>query len=139
VFWVPAGPAATRTRADLGAAVVHVESARRVDTIRTIPPWHGGAPSVDGSCPVQGANAGKLCITLDLAHASARPVIEALVRWADVVTESFAPGVLARLGLDYASLCQLRPDVILNSSALMGQNRQVHHLASFGHHAPQHH
>ncbi len=112
-FWVLAGPAATRTLADFGATVVHVESTRRVDTIRTIPPWYGGAPSPDGSGPMQGANAGKLCITLDLAHPSARPVIERLVKWADVVTESFAPGVIARLGLDYASLAKLRPDTIL--------------------------
>ena len=79
-FWVLAGPAATRTLADFGATVVHVESTRRVDTIRTIPPWYGGAPSPDGSGPMQGANAGKLCITLDLAHPSARPVIERLVK-----------------------------------------------------------
>ncbi|HTO06488.1 MAG TPA: CoA transferase [Myxococcota bacterium] len=132
LFWVLAGPASTRTLSDFGATVVHVESTRRMDTIRTIPPWHGGAPSPDGSGPVQGANAGKLCITLDLAHPESRPVVEALVRWADVVTESFAPGVLARLGLDYASLCRLRPDVILISSALMGQSGELREFAGFG-------
>ena len=131
-FWVLAGPAATRTLADFGATVVHVESTRRVDTIRTIPPWYGGAPSPDGSGPMQGANAGKLCITLDLAHPSARPVIERLVKWADVVTESFAPGVIARLGLDYASLAKLRPDTILISSCLMGQSGPLRDFAGFG-------
>ena len=131
-FWVLAGPAATRTLADFGATVVHVESTRRIDTIRTIPPWHGGSPSPDGSGPMQGANAGKLCVTLDLAHPESRPVLEALVRWADVVTESFAPGVLARLGLDYASLCRLRPDVILVSSSLMGQSGELRDFAGFG-------
>ena len=61
---------------------------------------------------MQGANAGKLGVTLDLAHPDARPVIESLVRWADVVTESFAPGVVERIGLDYESLraIEARPD-----------------------------
>ena len=131
-FWVLAGPASTRTLADFGATVVHVESTRRIDTIRTIPPWYGGAPSPDGSGPMQGANAGKLCVTLDLANPAARPVIEQLVKWADVVTESFAPGVIARLGLDYASLAKLRPDTILISSCLMGQRGALRDFAGFG-------
>jgi crotonobetainyl-CoA:carnitine CoA-transferase CaiB-like acyl-CoA transferase len=131
-FWVLAGPAASRTLADFGATVVHVECTRRIDTIRTIPPWYGGVPSPEASGPMQGANAGKLCVTVDLANPASRPVLEALVRWADVVTESFAPGVLARAGLDYASLCKLRPDAILISSALMGQSGDLRDFAGFG-------
>jgi crotonobetainyl-CoA:carnitine CoA-transferase CaiB-like acyl-CoA transferase len=131
-FWVLAGPAATRTLADFGATVVHVECTRRMDTIRTIPPWYGGAPAPEASGAMQGANAGKLCVTLDLANPASRPVVERLVRWADVVTESFAPGVLARMGLDYTSLCQLRPDTILISSALMGQIGPLRDFAGFG-------
>ncbi|HKC51977.1 MAG TPA: CoA transferase [Myxococcota bacterium] len=131
-FWVLAGPAASRTLADFGATVVHVECTRRIDTIRTIPPWYGGVPSPEGSGPMQGANAGKLCITLDLGNPASRPVLDALVRWADVVTESFAPGVMARVGLDYASLCKLRPDAILISSALMGQSGELRDFAGFG-------
>ncbi len=131
-FWVVAGPAASRTLADFGATVVHVECTRRVDTIRTIPPWYGGVPSPEASGPMQGANAGKLCVTVDLANPASRPVLDALVRWADVVTESFAPGVMARAGLDYASLCKLRPDAILISSALMGQSGELRDFAGFG-------
>ena len=131
-FWVLAGPAASRTLADYGATVVHVECTRRIDTIRTIPPWYGGVPAPEGSGPMQGANAGKLCVTVDLANPASRPVLEALVRWADVVTESFAPGVMARVGLDYASLCKLRPDTILISSALMGQSGELRDFAGFG-------
>jgi crotonobetainyl-CoA:carnitine CoA-transferase CaiB-like acyl-CoA transferase len=131
-FWVLAGPAASRALADFGATVVHVESTRRIDTIRTIPPWYGGVPAPDASGPMQGANAGKLCVTLDLANPASLPMLEALVRWADVVTESFAPGVLARAGLDYASLCKLRPDAILISSSLMGQSGELRDFAGFG-------
>jgi crotonobetainyl-CoA:carnitine CoA-transferase CaiB-like acyl-CoA transferase len=131
-FWVLAGPAATRALADYGATVVHVETTRKIDTIRTIPPWKGGIPAPENSGPMQAANGAKLCITLDLAHPSARPVVESLVRWADVVTESFAPGVMARLGLGYESLCALNPRVILLSSSLMGQSGALRDFAGFG-------
>jgi crotonobetainyl-CoA:carnitine CoA-transferase CaiB-like acyl-CoA transferase len=132
LFWVVAGPAATRALADYGATVVHVESTRKIDTLRTVPPWKGGVPAPENSGAHQGANANKLCITLDLGHAQARPVIESLVRWADVVTESFAPGVLARLGLDDESLRALNPNVILISSCLMGQTGSLRDFAGFG-------
>jgi crotonobetainyl-CoA:carnitine CoA-transferase CaiB-like acyl-CoA transferase len=132
LFWVLAGPAATRALADFGATVVHVESTKRLDTIRTVPPYKDGVPLPENSGPVQGANAGKLGITLDLAHPEAREVIEALVRWADVVTESFAPGVMKRLRLDYDSLRAIRPDVILISSCLMGQSGTLRDFAGFG-------
>ena len=42
LMWVMAGPAATRVLADYGATVVRVESTRRLDTARTIGPFHGG-------------------------------------------------------------------------------------------------
>ncbi|MEX2205232.1 MAG: CoA transferase [Myxococcota bacterium] len=132
LFWVLAGPASSRVLAEYGATVVHVESTRRLDTIRTIPPYKGTVPGPENSGAVQGANAGKLCVTLDLAHPDARPVIERLVRWADVVTESFAPGVVDRIGLDYESLRAWKPDLIMISSCLMGQTGSLKNFAGFG-------
>ena len=132
LFWVLAGPAATRVLAEYGATVVHVESTRRLDTIRAVPPYKGSVPGPENGAAVQGANAGKLCVTLDLARPESRPVIEALVRWADVVTESFAPGVAARMGLDYESLRRIKPDLIAISSCLMGQTGSLREFAGFG-------
>ena len=76
LFWVLAGPAATRVMAEYGATVVHVESTRRLDTIRTIPPYKNGAPGPEYNACVQGANAGKLCVTRDLAPTHAWPKSE---------------------------------------------------------------
>jgi benzylsuccinate CoA-transferase BbsF subunit len=59
-------------------------------------------------------------------------VIEALVLWADVVTESFAPGVIGRIGLDYESLRGIKPDLIVISSCLMGQTGSLRNFAGFG-------
>ncbi len=132
LFWVLAGPASTRVLAEYGATVVHVESTRRLDTIRTIPPYRNAAPGAENGASVQSANAGKLFVTLDLAHPEARTVVESLVRWADVVTESFAPGVIARMGFDYESLRKIKPDLIMISSCLMGQTGSLKSFAGFG-------
>jgi len=90
-FWVMAGPAATRMLADFGAVVVRIESPTRVDTARTLHPRHRNEAASDSSGCFGNNNAGKLGITLDLAKPEAREVVLDLVRWADVVTESFSP------------------------------------------------
>jgi crotonobetainyl-CoA:carnitine CoA-transferase CaiB-like acyl-CoA transferase len=121
--WVVAGPAISRVLADYGAVVIKVEPApgRGADTARYLIPHHGGVAGPDRSLAFQTMNAGKLGIALDM-RADASGVVERLVRWADVVVESFAPGVLDRLGLGYASLAQLNPSVILVSTSIMGQS-----------------
>ena len=91
LMWVMAGPAATRVLADYGATVVRVESTQRLDTARTLAPYNGGRPGPEGSGIFQNLNAGKLTLTLDLAHPDGRAVLLDLVRWADVVAESFSP------------------------------------------------
>jgi benzylsuccinate CoA-transferase BbsF subunit len=59
-------------------------------------------------------------------------VLERLVRWADVVTESFAPGVVGRMKLDYETLRAIKPDLIMISSCLMGQTGSLKNFAGFG-------
>ena len=132
LFWVLAGPGATRMLADFGATVVHVESTNRIDTIRTVGPYHDRVPGPENTGAFQSTNAGKLCVTLDLAREDALEVVRDLARWADVVTESFTPGVVEALGLDYASLSALKPDLIMISSCLMGQTGPLRSYAGFG-------
>jgi benzylsuccinate CoA-transferase BbsF subunit len=55
-----------------------------------------------------------------------------LVRWADVVTESFSPKVMQAWGLDYAALRQVKPDIIMLSTCLMGQSGPYAQFAGFG-------
>jgi crotonobetainyl-CoA:carnitine CoA-transferase CaiB-like acyl-CoA transferase len=68
------------------------------------------------------ANRNKRSIALDLKHPDAKPVIERLARWTDIVIESNRPGVTARLGIDYASLSALNPRLIYCSLSGFGQN-----------------
>lgn len=132
LFWVLAGPGSTRMLADYGATVVHVESTRHVDTLRVIPPYRFNNPHPEGSAAFQCANANKLGITLDVRRPESRALLLELVEWADVVTESFAPGVLAGIGLDYASLRAVKPDIIMISSCLMGQSGPWRDFTGFG-------
>jgi crotonobetainyl-CoA:carnitine CoA-transferase CaiB-like acyl-CoA transferase len=132
LFWVLAGPTATRMLADYGATVVRVESMRRLDTLRVSPPWQFGAPHPEGAAGFQSANANKLGITIDLAREEGRQIVLDLVRWADVVTESFAPGVMESWGLSWERLQQLKPDLIMISSCIMGQTGPWRDYAGFG-------
>jgi benzylsuccinate CoA-transferase BbsF subunit len=118
--------------ADYGATVVRIESPTRVDVARTIHPLHGGQAGPDSSALFGNCNAGKLGISLDLGQEAAREVVFDLVRWADVVVESFAPKAMRNWGFDYESLQQVKPDLIMLSSTLMGQTGPLSSVAGFG-------
>jgi len=60
-------------------------------------------------------NSNKRAITLDLKAEKGREILERLVRRADIVVENFALGVLEQLGLGYAQLRQIKPDIIFAS------------------------
>ncbi len=131
-MWVMAGPAATRVLADYGATVVRIESSRRIDTARTLAPYHGGIPGPERSGIFHNLNAGKRMLTLDPSKPDGRAVVLDLVRWADVVTESFAPGAMQRLRLDYETLRALKPDLVMLSTCLMGQTGPLAAFAGYG-------
>jgi benzylsuccinate CoA-transferase BbsF subunit len=131
-MWVLAGPASTRMLADYGATVVRIESPTRVDTARTLQPYHNGQLGPDSSGLFGNCNAGKLGISLDLGNPAARGVVHDLVRWADVVTESFSPKAMRNWGFDYENLRKVKPDLIMLSTCLMGQTGPLAKIAGFG-------
>ncbi len=131
-MWVMAGPASTRILADYGATVVRIESPTRVDTARTLQPYRANQPGPDNSGLFANCNAGKFGISLDLGSPAARAVVHDLVRWADVVTESFSPKAMRAWGFDYESLRKVNPRLIMLSSCLMGQTGPLAKIAGFG-------
>jgi crotonobetainyl-CoA:carnitine CoA-transferase CaiB-like acyl-CoA transferase len=131
-MWVMAGPASTRILADYGATVVRIESPTRVDTARTLAPHHGNQVGPDSSGLFANCNAGKFGISLDLANPAAHAVVHDLVRWADVVTESFSPKAMRAWSFDYESLRKVNPTLIMLSSCLMGQTGPLAKIAGFG-------
>lgn len=111
-FW--AGPACTHMLALLGADVIHVESTRRPDGTRLI----AGVPVTEEQwwekTPIFcGLNTNKKGLTLDLHSARGRELLERLITTCDVVVENFTPRVLDNVGLDFETVQELRPDVIM--------------------------
>jgi CoA:oxalate CoA-transferase len=112
---VIAGPYCTRMLADLGAEVIKLE-APEGDLMRSRGPMKDGQSLYFG-----GLNCGKQCIAIDLKHARSAALVKELVARADVVVENFRPGVMARLGLDYATLSALNPGLVYCSISGYGQ------------------
>ncbi|MCH8850998.1 MAG: CoA transferase, partial [Chloroflexi bacterium] len=132
LMWAMAGPATTRVLADYGATVVRVESTKRIDTVRTMGVLHNGEAGAENAGLFLNLNAGKRGLTFDLAKEEGRAVILDLVRWADVVTESFSPKAMRNWGLDYESIKQVKPEMIMVNSCLMGQSGPLSMYAGFG-------
>ena len=108
---VRAGPVCARHFADFGADVIKVETTGEEDL--------GGAR--DGS-DFQNLHRNKRSITLDLKAPQGIALFRKLVATADVVIENYRPDVKDRLGIDYASLRQVNPRIILASISGFGQD-----------------
>jgi len=132
LFWVVAGPGATRMLADYGATVVHVESRNKLDMLRSVPPYIDGISSPERAAGFHSTNANKLNVSVDLTTEAGRAVLTDLIRWADVFGESFSPGVVARLGFGYPAVRTLNPRLIMISSSLLGQSGPWRDYAGFG-------
>jgi alpha-methylacyl-CoA racemase len=90
--------------ADFGADVVKIEDTEMGDYIRWSPPYYAGADQSARSALFLALNRGKRSIRLDLKHDRGKDVLLRLARDADVLLESFRPGVLDRLGVGYERL-----------------------------------
>lgn len=130
--WVIATPSAVRILCDYGADVVKVETASRPDTMRTVNPFVNEDPHPDNSVGYGVYNAGKRSLSLDLSKPESREIVFDLIRWADIVTESFAPGAMSRLGYGYDVLSEINPELIMLSSSLLGQTGPHSRLAGYG-------
>lgn len=127
-----AGPTVGRTLADHGATVIKVESEHRPDLTRTAGVFLNG-DGVDNSACFAEYNAGKKSIALDLSKKeSSIPILHELVKWADVLIESFAPGSLGRLGLDSKARKNLNPNLVTLQSTMVGQTGPFSSFPGYG-------
>src|ERR671918_289931 len=111
-----AGPFAGDMLAELGAEVIKIESAARLDITRRPHTMYGKPPS-----SFEQVNANKLSVTLNLKEPRAVELALALISISDLVLENFRPGVMDRLGLGYSKLREVKPDIILVSLSANGQ------------------
>ena len=118
------GPFLTMVLADMGADVVKIEDPKLGDYLRAFPPAKGGMAG-----RFLAVNRGKRSCTLDLKDAHQRDTFLAMVEKADVIVESFRPGVMAKLGLDYATLAARNPGIVVCSISGYGQTGPYTHRA----------
>ena len=113
-----AGPYGSMLLADMGAEVIKVEEPDGGDPMRVM-----GPPFLpDGeSAYFLSINRNKKSMALDLTTPAGRDVFLDLARVADVVWENFRPGVLTRLGCDYAALSRVNGRLVLCSISAYGQ------------------
>jgi crotonobetainyl-CoA:carnitine CoA-transferase CaiB-like acyl-CoA transferase len=111
------GPFATLVLADLGADVIKIEAPNVGDYMRAMPPAKGG---VSGA--YWAVNRDKRSVVLDLKKPEGQETLLAMVESADVVIESFRPGVIDRLGVGYEALRQRNPKIVLCSISGYGQS-----------------
>jgi crotonobetainyl-CoA:carnitine CoA-transferase CaiB-like acyl-CoA transferase len=113
---VLAGPLATMTLGDLGADVVKIERPGGGDDTRA---W--GPPFVaEGSTYYLGLNRNKRSVVLDLTDDADRELARRLALRADVLVESFRPGLMARWGLDHETLAAENPGLVYCSVTAFG-------------------
>ena len=118
--------------ADHGATVVKIETGSRPDILRSVTPSIGEGGGYESGLQFHSLNAGKLDLTLDLATPEARDVVRDLVKWCDVLTESFSAKAMTSWGLGYGELHNINPKLIMFSSCLMGQTGPMRFYAGFG-------
>jgi crotonobetainyl-CoA:carnitine CoA-transferase CaiB-like acyl-CoA transferase len=127
-----AGTTIGRVLADFGATVIRVESSTQVDTARRAGPYIDGVADRERSLIYGNSNAGKLGISVDLSTERGRDLIHELADSADVLIESFSPGVMERWHLHYEALQTTNPLIVMLSTSLMGHTGPLASIGGYG-------
>lgn len=121
-----AGPSATAMLGDHGATVIKIERPVVGDDARYF------APSYDGSS-VQfwWVSRNKKSVTVDLTDPEGLEFVKKLAADADIICESFRPGVMKKYGLDYQSVSMVNPSVVYCSVSAFGQTGPNSHKPGY--------
>ena len=117
------GPYCTLLMADYGAAVIKIEEPGKGDYIR----WRTPAAEGIGARHLT-VNRNKKSVTLNLKTAEGQQIFKQLAAEADVIIESFRPGVMQRLGLGYEDIMQVNERIVYCSLTGYGQTGPYRHL-----------
>jgi len=117
--WVLAGPMTTKMLAGMGAEIIKIESSTRREHTQRQPWWAV-------------VNAGKKSCTINLSQPQGPELIRRLIAQSDMVVENFSNGVLAKFGLDYATLAKIRADLIFVSASGTGREGPQRDSLAYG-------
>ena len=113
---VGAGPECAMLLGDLGADVIKIESPGGDIGRKLGPPWQAGESVVSMSF-----NRNKRSLALDLKKPAGAGIVMRMAERADVLVESFRPGVMDKLGIGYAALSAVKPGLVFCSVSAYGQ------------------
>ena len=120
--WLVTGNIIGKYLAEHGAEIIQIESSRQVDLLRTSPPYKDGKAGLNRSVYFANFHFNERGIVLNLRHPQGLELAKRLIAWADIVMESFTPGAMERLGLDYTEVRKVKPDIIMVSTSIQGQS-----------------
>lgn len=112
-----AGPFCAHILALLGAECIKIETAGRLDIFRKPHPVYGRM----GAATFDQVTSNKLSVQLNLKQPRGVELAKRLVAVSDIVAESFRPGVMDRLGLNYEALKRVKPGIVMVSVSASGQ------------------
>lgn len=115
-----AGPYCTRLLAGFGADVLKVEPPGG-ERGRRMAPFFRDEPGPDTSLPFAYLNSGKRSLTLNLKSEEGRDILRSLLSETDMLVENFTPRVMPSLGLDYPTLKETAPHLVMVSISNFGQ------------------
>jgi benzylsuccinate CoA-transferase BbsF subunit len=128
-----AGPHLTRTLGDMGARVIKIESMKRMDVIRSLPPWVTGQdPTLNNSGYFNWLNRNKMAVTLDLTTEKGSALAKELINLSDALVENYSRGVMEKFGLDYESVKKVNPGIIYVALASMGSDGPYKDFVMYG-------
>ena len=130
--WVWAGPHATWQLANLGAEVIRIETATRVDVTRRLGPFVDDRPGVDRSGYFNQYNQGKKSVALNLKTGRGLELLRELIATADVVIDNMTVGALDRMGLPYDELVRINPRIVAVSMTGFGESGPYRDHMAYG-------
>ena len=127
------GPFCSKLIADLGAEVIKIEEPGTGDEARSRGPFPNDIPDPEQSGLFLYLNTNKLGITLNLKSTAGKEIFKKLVKDTDILIEDTTPGTMEDLGLDYDTLKEVNPSLIMTSITPYGQTGpyrgyKAHHL-----------
>ena len=130
--WAVVGPLTTSWAGGYGAEVIKVETRTRPDIIRSMTPFKDDKVGLDNSLFFGRENASKKSMALNLKDPRGKELALKLVATADVVLDSYTAGVMAKWGLGYQDLIQVKPDLVMLSSCMYGQTGALRAMPGYG-------
>ncbi|WP_434050143.1 CaiB/BaiF CoA transferase family protein [Marinobacter salarius] len=122
-----AGPFSTHVLSQLGAECIKIESLSRPDAFRKPHAVYGRMTAAT----FDQVSANKLSVRLNLKKPEAVDLAKRIVALSDAAAESFRPGVMGRLGLDYKSLREVKSNLVMLSLSSSGQCGPDSHFAGY--------